>query len=622
MEQEIVDRLEAGLPVDLALGDSGRLHIDRPVPFLCVYRWQDRAPEADRRALVSSQAAWLVVPTDFEASALLCALGRWLEARFGGWLLLELWTEPLGEASLPRPGFEIHAPAHGVPNPVLEALEGALLKVRLRGRSPEVRLRYEPEIAPPGLSPLLSDEQTGACGCTCLGLAVDPVYREPEGGEVHVFAHRAFRRRLDIALRRAFHAFAHACTTHRPAHYHELGPQRIPEVAFEIDAELADIGEHFDLLLHVTPVNAEAAWSDFRNSGFSRPPEFLYRPRTADPDLLKRRLFAIPLETLEDPALYEMFAAKRDELDRQITLLSDRGTPRFLLGSRQLFGDVEPRRMEAAERLLETLEAGHTDDPKHHESLDARALADRACEEVARYRALAPDFATRVEVREDVAGILVSHGDFLVGADARVAARRVEAALAHEIGTHALPWYNGSRQPFRELRAGMAGYEPLQEGLAVLAEYLVGQLDPGRLRQLAGRVIAVHMACEGADFVEVFRHLHDERGFGARPAFMTTMRTFRGGGYVKDAIYLRGLQALLECLGEGLSLETLYVGKVSLEFLPLVEELRWRSLIEPPALLPWFLEHVEVQQRLARLQAGMNLMDLAREAGECASASS
>ncbi|NIQ16470.1 MAG: DUF1704 domain-containing protein, partial [Candidatus Dadabacteria bacterium] len=69
---------------------------------------------------------------------------------------------------------------------------------------------------------------------------------------------------------------------------------------------------------------------------------------------------------------------------------------------------------------------------------------------------------------------------------------RVEALLQHEIGTHALTYFNGLSQPFKQLCIGLSGYEELQEGLAVLAEYLVGGLSKPRLRLLAGRVVAVN----------------------------------------------------------------------------------------------------------------------------------
>lgn len=120
----------------------------------------------------------------------------------------------------------------------------------------------------------------------------------------------------------------------------------------ETDRRLAAISERFDLLLHVSPVNAAAAAQSFRAGGHQRTPEFLYHPRPMDPGLLKRELFKIPLERIEDPTLAHIFSEKRDELDRQITLVADRNTPRFLLGSRQIYGDPTPGLLSLAHRLL------------------------------------------------------------------------------------------------------------------------------------------------------------------------------------------------------------------------------------------------------------------------------
>ena len=73
------------------------------------------------------------------------------------------------------------------------------------------------------------------------------------------------------------------------------------------------------------------------------------------------------------------------------------------------------------------------------------------------------------------------------------------------------------------MAAGLAGYEETQEGLAVLAEYLVGGLSPARLRQLAGRVVAVHLMVTGASFADVHRRLVDA-GFSRSGAFTIAMR--------------------------------------------------------------------------------------------------
>ena len=134
-------------------------------------------------------------------------------------------------------------------------------------------------------------------------------------------------------------------------------------------------------------------------------------------------------------------------------------------------------------------------------------MPSRSCElaqeELDRYRAFAPDIESHVELREGSTGVMVSNGDLLVAPTARVSPARAEALLHHEIGTHVVTFVNGSHQQLRTLASGLAGHEETQEGLAVLAEYLVGGLTANRLRQLAARVVAVHQMIGGAEFPEV-----------------------------------------------------------------------------------------------------------------------
>src|SRR5690606_3852898 len=113
------------------------------------------------------------------------------------------------------------------------------------------------------------------------------------------------------------------------------------------------------------------------------------------------------------------------------------------------------------------------------------------------------------EVCDHIAsGMMVSKDVLYISESATIRRDRVQPLLHHEIGTHLLTYFNGRRQPFRQLYAGFAGYEELQEGLAILAEFLVGGLTRNRLRTLAGRVLAVNAVVQGASFVETFRLLH------------------------------------------------------------------------------------------------------------------
>src|SRR5690606_34958845 len=153
-------------------------------------------------------------------------------------------------------------------------------------------------------------------------------------------------------------------------------------------------------------------------------------------------------------------------------------------------------------------------------------------------------------------------------------------------------------------------YDELQEGLAVLAEYLVGGLSPGRLRLLAGRVLAIHFLIDGASFVEVFRRLVQDFGFAKKTAFFVTLRVFRSGGLTKDAVYLRGILHLLQALSRGARFETLLLGKLGFDHVGMVDDLSGRGILRPPVLRPLYLSLPDAQRRLERVRRGVSVLEL------------
>jgi uncharacterized protein (TIGR02421 family) len=244
-------------------------------------------------------------------------------------------------------------------------------------------------------------------------------------------------------------------------------------------------------------------------------------------------------------------------------------------------------------------------------SLSAREFAAVARQEIEYYRAQLPSFRAEVAVREDMfSGLLCSDGNLLIGHRTTIPARRVQALLQHEIGTHLLTYYNGLAEPFQQLHAGFAGYDALQEGLAVLTEYLVGGMSTQRMRLLAARVLAVHMLIEGATFVDTFRTLDRDCQFSQRVAYTITMRTYRGGGLTKDAVYLKGLVEILDYLKRDGQLEPLFVGKIAAEHIPLIQELQHREVLKPPPLRPRYLDMPGVDEHLSRLRNGIGVRDL------------
>jgi len=138
----------------------------------------------------------------------------------------------------------------------------------------------------------------------------------------------------------------------------------------------------------------------------------------------------------------------------------------------------------------------------------------------------------------------------------------------------------------------------------------VGGLSRFRIRVLAARVVAAHRLVNGASFIDTFRMLDRTFEFSQRTAYTITMRTFRGGGLTKDAVYLRGLLQILKYLGEGGELEPLYIGKIAAAHLPLIAELRARGVIKPPALHPRYLQERGAPKKMERLRGGLTVLEL------------
>ena len=614
-------RLKEGKALRRQLPPWGRVHIDRQLPFVVVYRRPGDREDPDTDRLVVGEASYVLASGDRDSHSgvvsLIEGIAKTLSESFGAFLIIELWSAAAPavspEASPWLPRFRIIRPKRSSIASTVEVLDRVLGTVKVKGEFAVVDVVSETAVRPPGLPPLMSAQRGEELGCQLLGIEVQPVFRDLATGERFPLVRRALHKGLSRALKRGVYDFTRHRTSHRPPHYQALGRHSVVKAVWDVDEKLAAVSNSFDFLLQVTPTNTDGAWSEFRRRRFERAPEFSSRPLKLDPALAKRKLFQIPIERIEDPTLAQLFRDQQVELDRRLTLLGDRGTPQFLYGSLQLFGGVEEPLLGLAREVLDRVPSRSRDESTRG-AADAEAFAARASAEIEFYRRLHPGVRGKVEVRSDFTGLMVSRGNLLVGAQTRVPRSRVEALVAHEIGTHIVTYVNGRAQPLRQLYVGLPGYDELQEGIAVLSEYLVGGFSRPRLRLLAARVLAVHRMVEGADFVEVFRELDRAHDFAQRTAFTIAMRVFRGGGLTKDAVYLRGLVGLLRYLREGGALEPLLVGKLGAEHIPIIEELQWRKVLVPPPLRPRYLEDAGAAERLASIRNGVTVLDLVKGA--------
>jgi uncharacterized protein (TIGR02421 family) len=610
MIEEILRKIERHERVRHALSHGGTLSLDRGLPFLIVHRAPPDRNDAGTARLVSAEAAYLVAEREEarEAAELVRTLARAGSTAYGAFLVLEVWSAPdTGSRSL-----TIYAPDGPAPEAAARLRE-ALQPLRELAPDVDVVLAPGEERSPPDLDPLLSIEESWQREVLLLGLELPSIYRDADTGEVYPRFLRRMQRALSGALRRAIYEFIRVQTSSKVENHLALGTRTLPDRVWEVDTALLAIERTFDLLLLTSPVNLEEAWATFQDGGHEQNPVFHYRLLPLDPDLLKRALFEVPVEQVDDPALADLFDDKRQELDTQLTMLRERNTPNFRYGSQRLYGTVDDDLRRLAEELLATVRV-----PRRRAAapVDAAGFRDAAAAELAHYRRQYPALDRDIQIRRDLVGLMVSSGNLLIGESLQLDPSRVVPLLHHEVGTHVLTYVNGSAQPLDLLSLGLAGYDELQEGLAVLSEYLVGGLTPLRMRLLAARVLAAHAVEQGAEFVETFRLLTEDHGYSASGAWHIALRVHACGGLTRDFIYLRGLVRLIEYLRDGGKLAPLYVGKMAQKHIPIIQELRHRGVLREPPLTPRFFEDPAAHERLDALRRGLPLTQMVSGGGE------
>lgn len=594
-----------------AVGARGRIHIDRALPFIVLHRAALHNGEslAMRVALTSpTYAIWPGPEDDAPALAALDVILAELRSRFDHVLMILVddlpRPAPVAEDAPKLPVFraEIGASADRIAQVAARALGAAMEKVEIDLRTCEVALHDAPEGRPDILETVSRNP-----GCTLVTIALPRIHEAPGGRAIYPQLFHDLAVAVFDALLKAACAFMTEADLGPPSHYRALGRSGFIDAAKSVDAKLDRICRGFDFLLSVSPINTTEGFDQFRAGKWAKVPEFRYRPLTVDPSDAKRLLYRIDLNTVEDPVLETLFSEKRQEIDQQLTMLEVRNTPRFRFASLMLYDPVDSALRETAAQILSAdLGRPATDGG----IAGAEDVADAARAMVKRYTAGDPAFKVDVELRDDIAaGMMVSGRNLYISTATAMPAHRVLPLLHHEVGVHLLTYVNGSKQGLTIFKRGLAGYEGVQEGLGVFAEWAVGGLTRTRLRLLAARVVAVDAMTDGADFIEVFRLLREHR-FSAHTSYLIAARVFRGGGLSKDAMYLRGFKTVLDMLAAGHALDPYWYGKIDQRHIGVVSELAERGILHKPALMPMFLASPDAAARIEAFRANPSYSSL------------
>ena len=184
-----------------------------------------------------------------------------------------------------------------------------------------------------------------------------------------------------------------------------------------------------------------------------------------------------------------------------------------------------------------------------------------------------------------------------IRADAMFNQRDIRALEVHEGLVHVGTTLNGLNQPVCTFLAkGPPSSTITQEGLAILMEVIAFTSYPTRLRKLTNRTRAIHMAEEGADFVQVFQFYRDQ-GYSPEESYSNTIRVFRGSTpdglpFTKDLSYLKGFILIYNYIqlavrkGKLEQIPLLFCGKATLEDMRTLRQLVDEGVVVPPKYLP------------------------------------
>lgn len=255
-------------------------------------------------------------------------------------------------------------------------------------------------------------------------------------------------------------------------------------------------------------------------------------------------------------------------------------------------------------------------------SVDSGELAAKI--EIAVQQLFGDDAPVVMVVDELSANALAGRERIRIRRDAKFNDKDIDQLIHHEAGIHVATSLNGRYQSALPiLSSSHAGTTRTQEGLAVFSEFITGSMDLDRLRRLSDRTLAIQMAVDGADFIEIYNYFLERTGSRSQ-AFENSRRVFRGGiitggaPFTKDIVYLDGLIRVHNFLralvanGRADCMLLLFCGKLDLEDIPVLCELSRMGMCIAPRYLPAWANDMRFLLSYLAYSGFLNTINLAQ----------
>lgn len=566
-----------GLPITIIGGDSRYEYDLNRSPDECIYTEAWGKPVWHRPLTDEEQQLSLAKHNRYYR--ILGALLEKLENMFGRCLLFDIHSY-----NMKRDGRE-KAPVFNVGtaqiekrrwHKTLKRLDENLNSIEL----PNLDVRSERDAVFYGLGYQATFTRKNFKAVLTIPVEVKKVYLDENTGEFFPLVHQSLRENLSRALFDTAASFASRLKKKRLKRT-DLSPSSLEPVVLEVDRKLFRMVKQMDTLHYINPVNFLQEKRRFFARGYHYTPEFRYRQLRLDPYALREQLYRLPVSSISDPSLRELYREVVDAHAMKVELLATVGSEQFIYNSLRYYGEPSVRDLANAQFLLHApVPEKECDEP---ETINAREVATA-------FKQAAEGFDLNCQVQVSkrlVAKAMVDNQKrtLLVNQSIKIGTTELQALIHHELGVHMVTTMNAVDQSLKVFRLGLPDNTHTQEGLAILCEYLSGHMMVKRLRSLAIRVMAVKEMLNGKPFGQTCRYLEDSCGMDHDAAFTLATRVYRGGGFTKDFVYLGGLRDLLQVYKKT-DISSLYVGKGAMSCMPLVNDLLGRGVIEAPRRTP------------------------------------
>jgi uncharacterized protein (TIGR02421 family) len=407
------------------------------------------------------------------------------------------------------------------------------------------------------------------------------IFMNEKTGEVYPMVLSLLKENVKTALSDHANEFVRRHTRHFNVKKTTILPSNIEPVVLEVDRSFYQLAKKIDILHYVNPVNLQQEQQKFFRSGYNKEPNFKYRQLTVDPYSFREKLYRLPLHRIQDVSLQRLYQRTIDVMASKINLMTSLGTDQFLYHSLICYGEPDEIDIRNSEFLMFTPDFTEGDSDPIYDAEYAKASFEEA---MLKYKLNYPIVISS----KIVAGAMVdsTKKKILLHPHRKWTRMEVQALVHHELGVHALTTENSHDQPLEIFKLGLPGNTKTQEGLAILSEYQSGNLTLKRLKTLALRNIATKKMLRREKFSSVFEMMMDEYRLSEEDAFRIVARVFRGGGFTKDHLYLKGFQKAVSLFQENVSFESLYIGKTGFDDLDLLDELIERRILPKPKRLP------------------------------------